>query len=211
VVEEIGSMDSQRSSIILQEFLANPGNADAFGKFATRYQPRMKRCCLARGLQDADADDLTAALLLRFFDGDVFTDFVFQSKEKFYAWLRTAVTRAVLTFLRAQGRRPGAWSVGNADAQESLDQVAEEMVRDLGPICEEERARMEEARSRVEARLEEKTRQAFRLLVDEGCSAEEVAGRLGMSKFSVWQARSRVLRKIREELREGDVASNDRK
>jgi DNA-directed RNA polymerase specialized sigma24 family protein len=116
---------------------------------------------------------------------------------------------AALTFLRTQGRRLDAWSVGNADAQESLDQVAEEMVHDLCTICEEERARMEEARSRVEARLDENTRQAFRLLVDDGYSAEEVAGRLGMSKVSVWQVRSRVLRKIRQELREDDAATNE--
>jgi RNA polymerase sigma-70 factor (ECF subfamily) len=195
-------MESQRSTVILQEFLANPSNAEAFGRFATRYHPRIKRCCQARGLQEADADDLTAALLLRFFERDVFADFVFQTKEKFCAWLRTVVTRAVLTFIRDRGRKPDAWSVGNADAQASLERVTEEMVRDLDSICDEERAVLERARNRVEARLEERTRQAFRMLVDEERTPDEVAERLGMTKLAVWQVRSRVLRMIREELGE---------
>jgi DNA-directed RNA polymerase specialized sigma24 family protein len=88
--------------------------------------------------------------------------------------------------------------------------LRQEFLANLGnAICEEERVRMEEAHSRVEARLEEKTRQAFRLLVDEGCSVEEVARRLGMSKFLVWQTRSHVLRKIRQELREADAFANE--
>jgi DNA-directed RNA polymerase specialized sigma subunit len=78
----------------------------------------------------------------------------------------------------------------------------------LGSLCDEERSLVQRARVSVEARLEEKTRQAFRLLVDEECTAEEVASRLGMSKFSVWQVRSRVLRKLREEL---NAAPNDAK
>jgi RNA polymerase sigma factor (sigma-70 family) len=197
--EELILMDSHRSTVILQQFLANPTNDEAFGKFAGKYQPRIKRCCQARGLQDADADDLTAALLLRFFERDVFADFVFQTKEKFYAWLRTVVTRAVLTFLRSRGRRPEAWSVGNAEAQESLDWVTEEMVRELGCVRDEERALLATVRPRVEQRLEEKTRQAFRMLVDEGHTPDEVAQLLGMSKFAVWKARSRVLRLLRQE------------
>jgi RNA polymerase sigma-70 factor (ECF subfamily) len=193
-------MESPRSTIILQEFLADPKNAEAFGKFTAKYLARIKRCCLVQGLQDADADDLAATLLLRFFERDVFTDFVFQSKEKFYSWLHTVVKRAVLTFLRDRSRKPEAWSVGNADAQESLERVSEEMFRDLSSVCEEERGLLAQARASVENRLEANTRQAFGMLVDEGRTADEVAQSLGMSKFAVWQARSRVLRLIRQEL-----------
>jgi DNA-directed RNA polymerase specialized sigma24 family protein len=51
----------------------------------------------------------------------------------------------------------------------------------------------------VEARVEEKTREAFRLLEDEGCTVEEVVRALGMTKVAVWKARSRFLRMLREE------------
>src|SRR5262245_38235165 len=112
----------QRSTILLRDFLAAPRNREAYGKFVAKYQPRIKRRCSERWrLQDADADDLTASILLGFLQRDVFSGFVFQSKEKFYAWLDTAVKFAVLNFLRERGRRPDAWSVGNTDAQGALE------------------------------------------------------------------------------------------
>jgi RNA polymerase sigma factor (sigma-70 family) len=193
-------MESQRSTVILQGFLADPKNCEAFGKFARKYQSRIKRCCLARGLQDADADDLAAAILLRFCERDVFDGFVFQSKEKFYGWLSKVVRHAVLTFHRDRGRKPDAWSVGNANAQDSLQRATEEMVRDLKAVCEEDRARVERACARVEAGVEAKTWQAFHLSVYEGRAVKEVTEQLGMTNVAVWQAVSRVKRKLREEL-----------
>jgi RNA polymerase sigma factor (sigma-70 family) len=200
--EELISMENQkneRSTVILQQFLGNPKNREAFGKFAAKYQPRIKRCCQLRGLQDADADDLTATILLRFFERDVFSDFVFQTKEKFYGYLSTVVKNAVLTFVRDRGRKPDAWSVGNPDVQESLTEVTEAMVRDLETICEEDRALVQTARACVEERLEEKTRQAFHMLADEERPVDEVAQHLQMTKFAVWKVHSRVMRMIREE------------
>ncbi len=191
---------SLRSTIVLRDLLAAPRDREAFGKFVAKYQPRIKRCCSERwGLQDADADDLTASILLGFMERDVFSRFVFRSKEKFYTWLNGAVKFAVLTFLRDRGRRQDWWSAGNADAQESLENVTEDMVRELGRLCEEDYAGVQAARIRVEERVEEKTKEAFRLLEDEGCSAEQVGQRLGMTKFAVWKARSRFLRMLREE------------
>src|SRR5437764_1025408 len=73
---QVESQKNQRSSIFLLEFLAAPRNKEAFGKFAAKYQPRIKRCCCQRWkLQDADADDLTATILLKFFERDVFKEF----------------------------------------------------------------------------------------------------------------------------------------
>jgi RNA polymerase sigma-70 factor (ECF subfamily) len=193
-------MDSQRSTVILQAFLANPQNHEAFGRFAAKFQPRIKNCCLARGLQDADADDLTASLLLGFFERDVFTGLVFERKESFYAWIRIVAARAVYTFLRNRARKPGNWAAGGDAAERALDQLPQAMADDLSSICDEERALAQEARTRVEARLEEQTRQAFRKLVDEGLSTDEVCQALGMTKFAVWKARSRVLGMIRKEV-----------
>lgn len=193
------SPENQRSTVILRDFLADPKNHKTFGRFAAKYQPWLKRCCERRGLQDADAEDLTAAILLRFFERDVFQDFVFQTKEKFYHWLDTVVKHGVLTFLRDRGRKPDAWSVGNADVQESLKQVTRAMLRDLESICEEDRARLRTARVRIEEHVHEKTRQAFRMLTDEGRTVDEVVQALDMTPLAVWKVRSRMLRKLRDE------------
>ncbi len=197
--------EPQRSSIFLREFLAAPRNREAFGQFVARYQPRIKDCCRQRWqLQDADAEDLSASILLRFLERDVLGVFVFQSKEKFYHWLDTVVKSAVLSFLRDRGREPDAWSVGNVEAQEALEKVAE----DVGLFCAEDYARVQAARARVEKRVDPKTARAFRMLVDEGAKVEEVVRTLGMTKVAVWQARSRFLRLLREEFRDLDGFSD---
>ncbi len=200
-------MDSERSTILLLQFLGDPKNRDLFGKFARKYQPRIKHCCLRRGLQDADAEDLTATILLRFCERDLFDGFVFRSKGQFYAWLDTVVRNDVLTFLRNRGRKPDSWSVGNADAQEALQQVSAAVVDDLKAECAPDLARIGEARARVRARVGEKTWSAFCLSMDEGRSVEEVMELLGMSQASVWQALSRIKRKLREELSDLHEAS----
>ncbi len=196
-------MDSQqslRSTIILRDFLAAPHNQEAFGRFASKYRPRIKdRCSNRWGLQDADADDLTSALLLKFFERDVFREFVFQSKEQFNGWLNTVVRNAVLTFLRDRGRKPDAWSVGNPDAQDSLEHVISDLGRDLEAVCAEDLQLVQRARDAVRGRVEGDTWQAFCLQADEGKSAEEVGQQLGKSNYAVWKAHSRVMRLLREE------------
>ena len=111
---------NQGSTVFLQKFLAEPKNREAFGKFAAKYQPRIKSCCQRWGLKDEnDADDLTANILLKLFERDLFVDFVLKTKAQFYGYLDTVTKHATLTFLRDRHRKPDAWSVGNADAQES--------------------------------------------------------------------------------------------
>jgi RNA polymerase sigma factor (sigma-70 family) len=189
------------STVLLQQFLADPKNQTEFGKFDKKYRPRIKRCCQARGLQDADADDLAAMILLRFFEKDVFVGREFQTKSDFYRWLNAVVKNAVLSFVRARGRKPDAWSVGNPDAQEQLQREYEKMTHDLDTIFEDYRTQVEAARERVLKNAEEKTRLAFLMSVVDGLPADEVAKRLGMSREAVWKLRSRTFQKIRAELR----------
>ena len=194
-------MESQRSTVVLQEFLANPKNREAFGSFAKKYHLRIKRCCIGRGLQDADAEDLTANILLRFCERDVFDGFVFQSKPKFYAWLDSVARNAVLTFVRDRGRKPDAWSVGNPDAQESLQKAAKAVMNDLESIYADTQVRIQQARAAVKARVEDHTWQVFVMLVDNEQTVEAATQELAMSKEAVWKALSRVKRLLREELR----------
>jgi DNA-directed RNA polymerase specialized sigma24 family protein len=194
------SEPGQTSTVILQEFLDDPKNKVLFGEFAGKYGPRIRSRCRSLGIQDMDSDDLAAAILLRFFERDTFKDFMFQGKEKFDRWLKTTVKHAVFSFKRDRGRQPDAWSVGDSDAQGSLQKVADEVADDLSSACERERQLVLEARRRVQARVEPKTWQVFCLLVDEQLPVAEVTMRTGLSDFNVWKIRSRVLRLIREEV-----------
>lgn len=204
-------MDSVRSTVFLQQFLADPKNRELFGMFIKKYQPRIKRCCLRHGLQDADAEDLTSTILLRFCERDVFDDFVFQSKDKFNGWLDTVVRHDMLTFLRNRSRKPDSWSVGNAAAQEALRKASEEIVRDLKMECEHDLARVEAGYAKVKERVDDQTWRVFEMLVLEQCTVAEVMERLAMSKDAVYAAKSRVKRMLREVLRDLHVPPEEEK
>jgi RNA polymerase sigma factor (sigma-70 family) len=194
------SMSGQRSTIILQQFLASPKNHDVFGAFAAKYGPRIKECCLRHGMQEADGDDLTAAMLLRFFERDVFATFVFQSKEKFRHWLNKVVLNELRGFNRSRRRRPDLATVGREATRQALETVAEELVRGTEAACLEDLDRVQRARDVISKQVEDKTWKAFCLSVDDERSVRDVMRELGLSRTSVWQAVSRVKRKLRTEL-----------
>lgn len=191
--------ESQRSTSILLAVLAAPESDDAFRRFAGRYLPRMKDCCRKLGIQDADAEDICADVLLRFHQRQEFKKFAFESKEKFNRWLNTVVRNAVFSFVCDRGRRPDAWSVGNSGAQQSLERVADVVADDLADCCAEDFARGQRAVALVRERVDTKTMRAFELMFYDDRKGADVAAELGMSLAAVWQARSRVAKLLREE------------
>ncbi|HEX7378611.1 MAG TPA: sigma factor [Pirellulales bacterium] len=191
--------DPARSSAVLLYVLAQPDSNQAFRGFIDKYLPRMKQSCLRLGMQDADADDICAAVLLRFHERREFRKFAFESKDRFNAWLCTVVRNAVVTFVRQRGRRPDSWSVGDSGAQASLEGIAETVADDLLAYCEDDLRLGEIARSIVRERVDAKTMRAFELQFYDNRKGADVARELGMSLASVWQARSRVARLLQEE------------
>ena len=198
--------DLERSTAILTRLLAEPDSDDAFREFTDRYLPRMKGTCRRLGIQDADADDICAAILLRFYERREFRKFAFDSKERFNGWLNTVVRNAVYTFVRDRGRRPDAWSVGHTGAQQSLDGVATQVAEDLLAYCEDDLTLGVVAKSLVRERVDAKTMRAFELLFYNDRKAADVAAELEMNLTAVWKARSRVAKMLQEEfqrLRDG--------
>lgn len=193
--------ENQRSTSILLGLLASPESDEAFRRFAGRYLPRMKGCCRKLGIQDADADDICADVLLRFHQRQEFRKFVFESKEKFNRWLNRVVRNAVFTFVRDRGRRPDAWSVGNSGAQQSLESVADHVADDLAECCGDDLARGQRARAIVRERVDAKTMRAFELQFYDDRKGADVAAELGMSLTAVWKARSRVAKMLQTEFR----------
>lgn len=198
----MANLDSERSTVFLERFLADPKNAEAFGQFARKYGPRIKaRCQACHHLQDFDADDLTADILLHFFEKDRLEAFVFSTKAAFDAWLRVVVHNACADFHRRRqvGVR-AAWSLGDADAQDALLNVA--AVTDaVGAVCAEDRALVERARVVVRARVAAVVWSAFALCVDDGLPAKAVAARLGLKPAQVHDHASRVKMLLRREVR----------
>ena len=197
----MGSNDGLRSTVILQRLLHEPENGEAFASFTAKYLLRMKATCQRLGVQAADADDITAAVLLKFHEKHEFRKFVFRSKDKFNHWLRTVVKRAVLTFIRDRRRKPEAWSLGDRGAQESLECAAGELVDDLARFCERDLEMGQAALAKVRTRVDARTMRAFHLQVFDERKGADVAAELGMGLAAVWQARHRVAKMLQQEFK----------
>src|ERR1700733_2244454 len=194
---ELGLMENQpgqRSTVILRDFPDDPRKNVVFEEFAAKYGPRIHSLCRSRGIQDADSEDLTATVLLRFLERNTFKDFIFEDKDKVDRWLRKTVNNAVVCFFRERNRKPDAWSLGNPDAQASLERVATEMAEDLSSAYQRDRAIVQTARIHVEERVDPKTWHAFRLLMDEQLPVSEVEKQTSMTDTTIRTIRSRLLR-----------------
>jgi RNA polymerase sigma-70 factor (ECF subfamily) len=176
--------------VSLLERLRRPGDADAWPRFVELYSPLLFAWARREGLAEADAADLVQ---------DVFAllvcklpEFVHDGRRSFRAWLKTVA----LNKLRENCRRappPGQAPDG------VLDEVA-------GPASEAfwEAEYREHLAARalavMRAEFQPATWKAFWELVVAGRPGADVARELGLSVNAVYIARSRVLRRLRQEL-----------
>ncbi len=173
--------------------LKEQGDATAWAEFDDRYRELLFRFARTRGLQPADADDVTQEVLaaaheaLPEFDYD-------PARGRFRGWLRTAVVRAV-----GKRLRPGADALARPGT-EPFDEGARAVDPDLDHDFEIEWRHYHLRLATAKVRLEFNARDlaAFEACALEGRAAAEVATALGMSVDSVHQAKSRILRRVRE-------------
>jgi RNA polymerase sigma factor (sigma-70 family) len=198
------SDDSKTRLSLLLLLRQDPQDQSAWAAFVAQYGPQIHAWCRQRGLQEADAEDVTQMVLVRV--ARTLPGFVYDPGGSFRAWLRT-LTRNVSTDLLADRVRAGI--TGDAvdrllRSTEAWDELTTRLQRahNLELL---ERA-MEVVRTRVEAH----TWKAFQLTALEHFSAAEVATRLGIGVGVVYRARSVVQGMLRDEVRaldpEADVS-----
>jgi RNA polymerase sigma-70 factor (ECF subfamily) len=176
-------------------------DADAWREFVQLYGPVVYRFARNRGLQDADAADLMQDVL-RSVARNAHRMEYDPKRGTFRGWLYTVTRNKIYNFLSAQRNRPRG--TGDTDAHERLDATP---ARDdgAGPDAEWEK----EYQRRLSARAMEKVKdefqpatwQAFWQTAVEGKAAAEVGLVLKMSPGAVYVAKSRVLARLREEVR----------
>jgi RNA polymerase sigma-70 factor (ECF subfamily) len=172
----------------------NPSDARTWGEFVDRYAPKVYRWCRVRGLQDADAEDVTQVVLLKL--SMRMRHFVYDPTKSFRAWLRTLAHHAWADLL-AERARSGGKAI---DVVAALNQA--EARDDLAARLESEfdLELREEAERRVRLRVASTTWEAFRLAAVEGLPGIEVADRLGMKVAAVFMAKSNVLKRLQDEV-----------
>jgi RNA polymerase sigma factor (sigma-70 family) len=180
------------SRSLLDRLRAGTTDQGAWREFVECYTPVIYGWCRRRGLQEADARDVTQTVLVTL--ARRMKTFTYDPAGRFRAWLHTVTRNAWAAFIE---ERAGSPSTGQPDALASAE-AREDLVRRLDQRFDLEL--MELALAGVRGRVDEKTWEAFRLTAVEQVAATDVAARLGMNVASVYVARSRVQRMARAEV-----------
>jgi RNA polymerase sigma-70 factor (ECF subfamily) len=161
------------------------------------YQPLVRFWCRRGGLNGDDSEDVAqevfaaAAANLDRFHRD-------QPGDTFRGWLRTIARNQLFLHFRRNRGRPQA--AGGSDAWCQLQNMPDPA------LDEEESTELDQLYRRalelVRAGFEEKTWQAFWLTAIEDRSPSALADQLEMSPAAIRQAKSRVLRRLKQEMGE---------
>jgi RNA polymerase sigma-70 factor (ECF subfamily) len=167
----------------------------AWNEFVTRYQPTILAWCRERGLQEADAEDVTQIVLEQLLT--TMREFRYDPAGSFRAWLRTVTTRACGRFMLRELRSAGQ---KDAAALQRLEDAParQELARRIEEAFDSELLR--QAMGIVRAAVAEHTWEAFRLTALLRQSGAEAARQLSMPVMHVYVARQRVQEMLRKEV-----------
>jgi RNA polymerase sigma-70 factor (ECF subfamily) len=188
--------DLPTSPTLLHRLRAPAVDQEAWAELVRRYGPLVYHWCRHWNLQEADAQDVTQAVLAKLVVR--LRAFEYDPGRSFRAYLKT-VARYTWQDLLDDRHRAGAGG-GDTAHLELLDGVEarDDLERRLGE--EYDRELLDRASERVKGRVEPHTWEAFRLTAVEGLSGAEVGRRLGLAVFVVFKARSKVQKMLREEV-----------
>lgn len=184
-----------RASLLVR--LRDAADAEAWKQFVRLYAPLVYRYGRRHGLQDADAADLTQEVL-RGVSTALRRDAYDAGRGPFRAWLFT-IAHHRLHDLLARQRRPGRGS-GDSDVRRVLEEQPAPADTDFWEQAWRQRV-FAWAAERVRPTVKPATWEAFRRTAVEDHDPAEVARELGMTLAAVYLARSRVLARLKEEVR----------
>jgi RNA polymerase sigma factor (sigma-70 family) len=193
-----------RASLLVR--IRDHADAAAWARFVDIYGPLIYGFVRQRGLQDADAVDLVQEVL-RSVAGAISRLEYDPRRGSFRGWLFTIVKNRLRNDLKVKQRRES----GSGDSAVA-EQLAEEPAPDEWEAqwdVEHQQRLLAWASERVKAEVEPRTWQAFRLTAVEGRSGREAAQELEMSVAAVYLAKSRVMSRLKEFVREAEVSDGE--
>lgn len=186
-----------RDSLLVQ--VRDPANRDAWERFVQIYHPVIVRTALARGLQHADSHDLAQQVLMAVAKA-VGSWERRDSSTRFRHWLARITRNAILNALI---RRPKDRASGSSSIDDLLKEVAEPDGPTSALIESEYRRELYlKAAQIVKLEYRPESWRAFEMSVSGEQSIEQVAEQLGKSTGAVYTARSRIMFRLREVVKE---------
>jgi RNA polymerase sigma-70 factor (ECF subfamily) len=191
---------STHASLLVR--LRDPRDERAWSEFVEIYTPLVYRLARRRGLQDADAIDLTqevfraVAAAIDRFDTD-------PARGAFRAWLSRIARNLTINALAARDRQVrGTGDTAVARLFDELPAAPEETSAEFD--LEYRRRLFDWAAERVRAEISETEWRAFYLAGVEGREPREVAAMLATSVGTVYSYKSRVMARLRRLIEQVD-------
>jgi RNA polymerase sigma-70 factor (ECF subfamily) len=186
-----------RASLLVR--IRDPHDTEAWRQFVQLYAAVVYGFARRRGLQDADAADLMQEVFRAVASSAGRLNYD-PKRGSFRSWLYTVTRNKLYNFL--DGRKRQVVGSGDTGAHEALEErAAENGGADALWDQEYERRVFAWAAEQVRGEFQESTWEAFRLTAVEGQSARDAGRRLGMSPGAVYVAKSRVLARLKEQVR----------
>jgi RNA polymerase sigma-70 factor (ECF subfamily) len=195
---------TSRTGSVLLVLLKDPSDPLAWNTFVERYGPKIYAWCCKWRLQEADAQDVTQNVLTRLVQklGTFAYD---PNKGTFRGWLKTVTYHAWRDYVdSAERASPSKRDTEFVRRLESLE-ARDDLVKSLGEAFDLEL--LAEAQARVQLRVTPRDWQIFQELAVDGRPGPAVAKELHMTVTAVLMAKSRVQKKLREEVRRLENAS----
>ena len=194
-----GGTVSSISSSLLERIKAN--DADAWHRLAHLYTPMVYGWARQSELQPADASDLAQEVFQ-----SVATNIASFRREKpsdsFRGWLWTITRNKVRDHFRSLAKQPEA--TGGSEALRRINEIPESPPDDSTSGQKKPTADLaRRALEMMKTDFEEQTWRAFWRTTVEDESPADVATDMGVTVWTVYKARSRVLQRLREEF--GDL------
>ena len=184
-----------RASLLVQ--IRDGANTAAWQEFVNLYGPIIYGYARKRGLQDADAADLTQDVLRSISSAIGRLDYD-PNQGTFRGWLFTITRNKLLNFLAARRIRPRG--SGDTTTNQLLNsQPAENDSEEVWEL-EYQRRLASLAMDRIKTEFHENTWRGFWLTAVEGVPAAEAGRQVGMSPGAIYVAKSRVLARLKEEV-----------
>lgn len=193
---EMPLVPETRVSLLLR--LRDARDHEAWETFLQIYQPLIFRLARRRGIQEADAREIMQEVLMTVvtaidrWDSD-------PARGSFRGWLSTVTRNLVVNFLIRQSRHPRG--NGDTDFQRWLDQQPDPASEQTALFDREEQKQIFRwAANRIRSEFKDTSWQAFWRTAVDGSDVTGVARELGVTAGHVYVSRSRVMKRLREQI-----------
>ena len=172
--------------------LKDGGDSTAWPEFNERYGELIRSFARRRGLQPSDCDDVYQDVLLSL--ARAMPGFSYDpSRGKFRSYLKTATLRVIFKRSRQNPGGVNLEDIENATRAAETDAAVEEAWE-----MEWRQYHLRQAVPTIEVEFSHTDRQAFQRYAVEGMGARETAEALELSVDQVYQAKSRITKRLAE-------------